>query len=164
MNMESLSLSGGDLATIDRLLGKVSSRYHSVEDPKFLKDCGVLAHELPASIRLFLTEFRFSDPAWGICLISGCPIDDEKIGETPAHWRQKAEGSILKEEFLLALMGALLGDLFSWAAEQDGHIIHEVIPIKDHENRQMSTRSLQDILWHTEDAFQRYSSDYIGLL
>ena len=65
---------------------------------------------------------------------------------------------------LFVLLGSLLGDLIGWATQQDGHLIHEVMPIKSEEHEQISTGSEQVIWWHNEDAFHPYRGDYVGLL
>lgn len=65
---------------------------------------------------------------------------------------------------LFILCGTLLGDLIGWATQQDGHVIHEIMPIKTEEHAQISTGSRQVIWWHNEDAFHPYRGDYVGLL
>jgi Fe(II)/alpha-ketoglutarate-dependent arginine beta-hydroxylase len=92
-------------------------------------------------------------------------VDDQKIGPTPAHWKTRPEISpTLEPEMLFVLLGALLGDPIGWATQQRGYILHDVIPIKEDENAQISTGSLQTIWWHNEDAFHPYRGDYVGLM
>src|SRR5436853_1339215 len=101
----------------------------------------------------------------GLYIISGYPVDDAKIGKTPAHWKYKpAISTALEEEIFLALCGALVGDLFGWSTQQDGHIIHDVFPIKGHEGEQLGTGSEQLLWWHNEDAFHPCRGDYLGLM
>jgi Fe(II)/alpha-ketoglutarate-dependent arginine beta-hydroxylase len=64
----------------------------------------------------------------------------------------------------LILQGSLLGDIFGWATQQDGYLVHDVLPIKGHENEQLGTGSEQLLWWHTEDAFHPFRADYIGFL
>jgi hypothetical protein len=66
-------------------------------------------------------------------------------------------------QILFILYGSLLGDVFGWATQQDGHIVHDVFPIKGNEQAQLGTGSEQTLWWHTEDAFFPYRADYIGL-
>jgi Fe(II)/alpha-ketoglutarate-dependent arginine beta-hydroxylase len=135
-----------------------------VEDPQFLREASVYAHELPWRVRSRLNDFKLSEQSPGICLLSGYPLDDKKVGKTPAHWKDKpALSPVLEEEMLLVLYGSLLGDVFGWATEQDGHIMHDVFPIKGHEDKQISTSGEQAIWWHTEDAFHAFSGDYVGM-
>ena len=140
------------------------SKHSSAEDPQFLSEAWVYAHELPRRIRSFLNDFKQSEQAPGICLISGYPVDDKRLGKTPPHWKDRPAFSLsLAEEMLLVLYGSLLGDVFGWATEQDGHIVHDVFPIKENEDKQISTSSAQTIWWHTEDAFHAFSGDYVGM-
>jgi hypothetical protein len=66
-------------------------------------------------------------------------------------------------EALLILLGALLGEALGWATQQGGSIIHDIFPIKECENEQLGTGSLQTLWWHNEDAFHDYRADYIGM-
>lgn len=163
--MKNLSLSEADLSVIQSLFDGLLRQYQSVADPDFLERICVYASELPASVRNFVNSFRFSEPSWGAMVIRGYPVDPARIGSTPEHWNSRALVSLtLAEEMLLVLLGTLLGDVFGWATEQGGCIVHEVIPIREHEYSQMSTGSEQVIWWHTEDAFHPYTSDHIGLV
>lgn len=163
--MKKLILSDADVRSIQGLLADLGRQFVSVMDSEFLKRTGALSSELPRSVRNFVNEFRFSEPAEGAVIISGYPVDDSRIGRTPEHWRRDSEISpTLAEDMLLILYGSLLGDVFCWATEQGGHIIQEVVPIKSHRLSQMSTGSEQQIWWHTEDAFHPYTSDFVGLM
>jgi Fe(II)/alpha-ketoglutarate-dependent arginine beta-hydroxylase len=162
--MNKISLTDEECASIRSLLNGLTSKYSSVEEPQFLSEAWLCAHELPRRIRSFLNDFKQSEQAPGMCVISGYPVDDERLGNTPAHWKDKAALSpTLAEEMLLVLYGSLLGDVIGWASEQDGHIVHDVFPIKENENKQISTSSAQTIWWHTEDAFHAFSGDYVGM-
>jgi Fe(II)/alpha-ketoglutarate-dependent arginine beta-hydroxylase len=162
--MSRISLTDDEYASIHSLLSSLTAKYRSVEDQNFLDEARVYAHELPRRIRSFLNDFKQSEQAPGICLISGYWVDDERIGSTPPHWKERSAPSpSLEEEMLLVLYGSLLGDVFGWATEQDGHIVHDVFPIKGNEDKQISTNSEQTIWWHTEDAFHAFSGDYVGM-
>jgi Fe(II)/alpha-ketoglutarate-dependent arginine beta-hydroxylase len=161
--MNKLSLTNEEYASIRSLLDVLTSKYSSVEEEQFLAEACVYAHELPRRVRSFLNDFKQSERP-GICLISGYPINDQSLGKTPLHWKAKpAHSRTLAEEMLLVLFGSLLGDVFGWATEQDGHIVHDVFPIKENEDKQISTSSAQTIWWHTEDAFHAFSGDYVGM-
>jgi Fe(II)/alpha-ketoglutarate-dependent arginine beta-hydroxylase len=51
-----------------------------------------------------------------------------------------------------------------WMTQQDGHIVHDVLPIKGHEYEQLGSSSKQLLTWHTEDAFHPYRCDYLGMM
>lgn len=163
--MSRLILDATEVSAVRALLSELTSRYSSAEDEGFLKDVSVFAHELPRRVRRFLNDFRQSEPAPGVCVISGYPVDDARIGPTPAHWRSAGGASpALAEEMLFLLFASLLGDVFGWATQQGGRLIHEVLPIREDEDEQMGTGSKQTIWWHNEDAFHPYRGDYVGLM
>jgi Fe(II)/alpha-ketoglutarate-dependent arginine beta-hydroxylase len=163
--MSRLILEKNESSAIRALLGELTSLYSSVEDKNFLKDVSVTAHELPRRVRVFLNDFKQLEPAPGVCIISGYTVDDQRIGPTPKHWKARSGVSpTLAEEMLFLLYSSLLGDAIGWATQQDGHLVHDVLPIKDDENEQISTGSQQTIWWHNEDAFHPYRGDYVALM
>jgi Fe(II)/alpha-ketoglutarate-dependent arginine beta-hydroxylase len=159
-------LTSHEVADIRALLSDLTRRYSTPENAKFLEEADLVAHELPLRIRRTLREFRLNEPASAMCLVSGWPIDEEKLGPTPAHWKHKATPTnrALDEEMLLVLLGSLLGDLIAWSTQQDGRIVHDVMPIKGHEQEQLGSGSEQLLWWHVEDAFHDYRGDYLGLM
>lgn len=163
--MFKLSLTDAEIAEVQSLLGELKAQYDSVEDPEFLRQAAFLAQDLPRRVRGLLNDFRISEPPAATCVISSYPVDDEAIGPTPEHWRRSDRVSpALAEEMFFVLCGSLLGDLIGWATQQAGKLVHDVMPIKGHEYKQISSASEEVIWWHTEDAFHQYRSDFIGLM
>lgn len=163
--IQSLRLTPQEITEIKSLLRNITSEYSSVEDTSFLNKATLFAQELPKRIREILNDFRLVENNLGACIISGYPINDSKIGKTPNHWQSKTDRMhTLEEQILLVLYSSLLGDVFGWSTQQDGYIIHDVFPIKNNENDQIGTGSMQPIFWHTEDAFHPYRADYIGFM
>jgi Fe(II)/alpha-ketoglutarate-dependent arginine beta-hydroxylase len=163
--MYRIDLSPEEVESIRSLADELASRYSSVEDEVFLTDAVLYAHEAPRRLRKFLNDFKLLEPPTGVCLISGYPVDGSKIGPTPLHWEYRSEVSpALEEEMVLALCGFLLGDLIGWGTQQNGYMVHEVLPIKEFEDLQVNFSSKQYITWHTEDAFHPYRGDYLGLM
>jgi Fe(II)/alpha-ketoglutarate-dependent arginine beta-hydroxylase len=150
---------------IRELLNDLSSRYKSAENPDFLAQATVLAHELPFRVRQTLNRFRLLEPNAAICRIAGYAIDDDGIGPTPAHWKERQRQCIsVKEEILLVLLGSLLGDVIAWSTQQDGAVVHDIAPIKSHEREQLGSGSAEELTWHTEDAFHPCRGDYLGMM
>jgi Fe(II)/alpha-ketoglutarate-dependent arginine beta-hydroxylase len=163
--MERIFLCDREIDEIKLLVKDVISQYSSVEDNNFLKDAPLVAHELPKRIRTFINDFRLLEPSSGVCLISGYPISDEKIGKTPSHWQYRPEISpALEEEIIFILLSALLGEVIGWSTQQAGHIVHDVIPIQGHEYEQLGSSSEELLWWHNEDAFHPYRGDYLGMM
>ena len=162
--MYRLELTEEEVETIRRLVKEVASHHGSVEEDDFLDSANMYAQELPRRIRRFLNSFRLMEPS-GVCVISGYPVDDAKIGETPAHWREgSGSSSTLEEEVFLNLCGALLGDAIAWAHQRDGLICQDLVPIESHKEEMLGSGSELDLVWHTEDARYSYRGDYIGLM
>lgn len=163
--MDRISFSTAEAASIKSLLAEVASQYTSVDDTQFLMDASVIAHELPRRVRSFLNHFKQAEPPSGACLLSTHLVDDKEIGRTPEHWKRRSGISpTLKEEILFVLFASLLGDPIGWATQQDGYLVHDVLPIKSDENEQISTGSEQTIWWHNEDAFHPYRGDFVALM
>lgn len=150
---------------IQEVVRELAVRHRSIEAPEFLKAVTVYSHELPRDLRATLNDFRLCEPSPGYLIISGFPINQDKIGDTPAHWHlPSAKATTHEEEIALMLLGSLLGDVFGWATQQDGRLVHEVFPIKGHEHEQLGSSSTELLTWHTEDAFHPHRGDYLLLL
>jgi Fe(II)/alpha-ketoglutarate-dependent arginine beta-hydroxylase len=159
--MDQLELNHAERGVIAELLDELSGEYKSAEFDRFLDLAPVVAHELPERLRLAVNDFRLGQRA-GTLTITGCLVDDERIGPTPSHWRATADPSpTLREEMLLVLLGSLLGDPFGWATQQDGKLIHDVVPIRGHEHEQLGSSSAELLTWHTEDAFHPLRADFL---
>jgi Fe(II)/alpha-ketoglutarate-dependent arginine beta-hydroxylase len=162
--MNRLVLSEAEVGGMKTLLAGLKAQYTSIEDESFLGEASLFAAELPRRLRSFLNDFRLFERS-GTCMISGYPVDDYGIGSTPPHWnRRPAISNALEQEMLLVLFGSLLGEVLGWATQQDGYIVHEVLPIKDYEDSQLGTGSQQTLWWHNEDAFHPYRGDYLALM
>ncbi|WP_369214569.1 guanitoxin biosynthesis L-enduracididine beta-hydroxylase GntD [Streptomyces flavofungini] len=123
----------------------------------------LLAAELPDRVRRYLRAFAL-DQGRGFCAVSGHLVDDERIGPTPVHWKdERRVHHELPEEILVLLYGALLGEPFGWATQQDGHLVNDVFPIREYEHELLGTGSKTPLTLHTEDAFHPHRADYIIL-
>ena len=162
--MYRLALTEGEVGEILPLVKEVASQYGSVEEVGFLDSASTYAQELPRRLRRFLNAFRLWEPS-GVCVISGYPVDDSKIGKTPVHWSKGAAGSsTMEEEVFLNLCGALLGDVIAWSHQRDGLICQDLVPVEAHKEEMLGSGSELDLVWHTEDARYSYRGDYIGLM
>lgn len=159
--MDRLELDELECEAIAKLLAQVPQGTRSPRSRDLLPTVAVLAHELPERVRHTLNAFRLEQMS-GVLTISGQEVDDEVIGPTPAHWREPpVAGSLLDEEVLLLMYASLLGDPFGWKTQQDGRLIHNVVPIHGHENEQIGSSSTSLLTWHTEDAFHPLRGDYL---
>jgi Fe(II)/alpha-ketoglutarate-dependent arginine beta-hydroxylase len=163
--MWALSLSAPEVEAVKSLTRDIALEHKSVEEPEFIRRATVYAHELPRRVRQFLNEFKLLEPTDGVCVISGYPIDNTRIGKTPAHWKLKIDATTsFQEQIMFVLYGCLIGDPFAWATQQDGYFMHDVMPIEGNKYDQLGTGSEQTLWWHTEDAFHPHRADYLGLM
>nr|BFD80742.1 clavaminate synthase family protein [Streptomyces sp. Xyl84] len=121
------------------------------------------AQRLPLRIRTELTAMRLYDSPRAL-VVTGFGIDDDRIGPTPATRPVPDPERTRNEELLLLLHAALLGEAFGWATQQNGRLVHDVLPVPGEETEQMGSSSKAELLWHTEDAFHPLRCDYVGLL
>jgi Fe(II)/alpha-ketoglutarate-dependent arginine beta-hydroxylase len=164
--MSKLIINDQEVASIKQLLAAVAATHGSAEDPDFLMESTLLAHELPRRVRTALNSFRLTEPDSALLVVSGYPVDEAKIGPTPGHWNRppEARSPALEEELLFVLACSLLGDCIGWQTQQGGRIVHDVMPIKGMEKEQIGTGSEQTIWWHTEDAFHPLHGDYLAMM
>ena len=163
--MQKILLDPQEIAQVQSIVSELASRYDSAEDNDFLNEASLSAHELPRRLRSELLRFKHDENGDGVFVISGLPLDNVAIGPTPIHWKHRASKSAtLREEMLFVLCGSLLGDPFGWATQQNGYLIHEVIPMKKYETAQLGFSSQQYLDWHIEDAFHPFRADYVGLM
>jgi len=164
--MERFVLTRDEVASLQTLVAAIAATHDSAEDPDFLLEAALWAQEMPRRLRAALNAFRLTEPDAAQIIISGFPVDDEKIGATPEHWNLSAEerSATLEEEILLVLTGSLLGDCIGWRTQQAGRIIHDVMPVRGMEQEQIGIGSEQPIWWHTEDAFHPLRGDYLGMM
>jgi Fe(II)/alpha-ketoglutarate-dependent arginine beta-hydroxylase len=153
-----------DIDGINAVIGELTQRYDSVESPDFQWEARVYAEELPRRVRAALNEYRAGEEH-GALLLTGWPIADDRIGPTPEHWANKPVPSTsLPDDVFFFLLACLLGEPIGWATQQDGYIMHDIIPIKGHEQEQIGSGSEVTLTWHTEDAYHPLRTDYLGLM
>jgi len=160
-----LQLTAEEAGEMRALACGLAGVYRSTEDPALFHDATVHAHGLPRRVRSALNDFRLDEPSSALLVVSGYPVDDDAIGDTLAHWKLRPERpSTFAEEILLILLGALLGDCIGWATQQDGRVVHDILPIRGMEHEQLGSGSEEPLWWHTEDAFHPYRGDYLAML
>jgi Fe(II)/alpha-ketoglutarate-dependent arginine beta-hydroxylase len=160
-----IGLSEDDVRSLKGLLAEIAAKHSSVESPELHAEAALFAHEMPRGLRAALHEFKLRESPSALLILSGWPLDQQRIGRTPSHWKAKPERSpALEEEILLVLFGSILGECIGWSTQQDGHLVHDILPIKGHEGEQLGSGSEQLLWWHCEDAFHPFRGDYLGML
>jgi Fe(II)/alpha-ketoglutarate-dependent arginine beta-hydroxylase len=158
-----LALTAEDNAVLWPALAELAKTYDTIEDPQLLRRAPALARTL-LHLFDFLEEFRLAEPS-ALCLVSGLHVEEDALGPTPAHWRNSPfDSPAFAQEIFFLLCASVLGDVFGWATQQDGRIMHDVLPIKGHEFFEIGSNSRQHLSWHTEDAFHPCRGDYVALM
>ncbi|MDY7094114.1 MAG: guanitoxin biosynthesis L-enduracididine beta-hydroxylase GntD [Acidobacteriota bacterium] len=162
--MSKLKLQPEEIQQIQELLAELTGKYESAESPEFQAMAAVYAQELPWRVRESAYDFKLNEPDSGAWVVSNYPVDEERLGPTPPHWKhdERTLGET-EEEMFLVMLGALLGECIGWSTQQDGRIVHDILPIAGKENEQLGSGSEELLWWHVEDAFHPYRGDYIGL-
>jgi L-asparagine oxygenase len=118
----------------------------------------------PEGVEVMNKLVRGEAPA-GAVLFKGLRIDDAEMGPTPAGWEPQAENEDrdpVVEAALLAFATAA-GYVFSFARQQGGLLIQNVVPVRGHEYEATGTSSRSLLDWHTEDPFDDAHAEFIGL-
>lgn len=158
-------LSSQEIASTSELVRQLTALFDHAESSEFMRAAALAAHELPRSLRTALYDFKLEEPVAGLLLVSGWPIDDAALGPTPAHWNQRQSGgTTFAAEAAMTLIGSMLGDTMGWSTQQDGRLIHHVVPIREHQHAQLGSSSLEPLSWHSEDAFHVARPDYVILM
>ncbi|MFC0096759.1 guanitoxin biosynthesis L-enduracididine beta-hydroxylase GntD [Micromonospora marina] len=159
-----LDLTPEEAAQVHDLVDTLRAAHGTADSSAFLRDVAVAGGQLPARLRRFLTELRTAEQH-ATCVISGFQVDDASIGPTPAGWsHQPDRRTTLTEEMWLVLCATALGDVFGWATQQEGALVHDICPAPGFEHSQLGSGSTELLWWHTEEAFHPLKCDYLGLL
>lgn len=162
--MYEIQISATDLPKVNALLDALTGDLGSVEDRDFQREAAVHAHRLPESLRRELIRYRLTE-ASGACVVRGFRVDEERIGPTPDHWSEREPVSpALREEVFFYLCAQLLGDPVAWATEQNGFVMHDILPVRGHEQEHIDSGSELLLTWHTEVAFHPFRADYVALM
>ncbi|MEV8319088.1 TauD/TfdA family dioxygenase [Streptomyces sp. NPDC059900] len=121
-------------------------------------------HRLPPDLVRQLTALLGAPAGWnGYRVLRGLFADLGEPGPTPLHWSEPTGPADLPHELALALVGRLLGEVFGWANQQDGRLVHNILPSPGQETRQVGASSTLALAWHTEDGFHPERADFLLL-
>ncbi|MFG3003171.1 TauD/TfdA family dioxygenase [Streptomyces calvus] len=85
-------------------------------------------------------------------------------GPTPLHWRETDRERCAALDIALVLVAARFGRVFGWTDQQDGRIVHNIVPSPGCEAMQIGSSSTTELAWHTEDAFHPDRADLLLLV
>ena len=158
------TLEPSEHAAVTGLMQHLAAEFPTAQGDEYFRTVALDCHHLPDRLRSFLRDRRGLEdfPAF---TLDGIEIDDLAIGPTPHGWGDPPDRRrTAAETTWLALCGSVLGDLFGWATQQDGAIVHDIAPTPADEHSQVGNSSAELLWWHTEEAFHPLRCDYLGLL
>lgn len=161
----SIRLGEEEITAIDSLMSRLVSEFPDLEFERDLARLAVLCHELPESVRTTLIRFRLLNEPSGGFVLSGLPIDLDRIGPTPqTHEAIEFTDEVRRATGLHLLLASVLGAPISQAAVREGRMIVDVCPLPGDENTQLATSSTGGLTWHNEDAHHDLRADWILLM
>jgi L-asparagine oxygenase len=107
---------------------------------------------LSAELGLELVEQQYPGDQ-GLFVLRGIPVDDAEIGPTPNHWSMACKQRSAAWEILMLLLASAMGRVFGWEGQQDGRLVHDIVPSPGQEKEQTGASSSVWLSLHTEDAF-----------
>ena len=160
--VEKLILNDDERAAVSRLADAALADWQPWDALAFAEQASTVAEYLPTRLRRFLTGVRCAQA--DVAMVSGLPLADD-LAPTPTGWEMAAKtGAGQREELMLLVCAAALGDPFGWSDQQKGRIVHDVCPAPGQERSLTSASSEADLALHTEDVHHPCRGDYVSLL
>ncbi|MER7900594.1 TauD/TfdA family dioxygenase [Streptomyces sp. NPDC096046] len=120
--------------------------------------------QLPEPLAGALRDWLGSpDPADGFRVVRGLFDGFAEPGPTPSHWSTTDPDDSAAHDVALALTARLLGRVFGWTDQQDGRVVHNILPSPGYEEMQVGASSTVPLAWHTEDGFHPSRADLLML-
>jgi hypothetical protein len=148
---------------LTQLVNEVSSIYSSAECPQFLSEAYLWAGDIPKLIKAELLDLKNNYKHLGIAVIKGFQSNVD-IPATPKTWYiEDSYAPNQPEDYLAVIFASFLGEPFGFKTQQDGKLIHDIVPIKGKEYFQAGCNSLSSLTFHVEDAFHQYRGEFLGI-
>ena len=127
----------------------------------FVNAAGHAARLMPAVIHDALIDFTDAPPQAGAIVLCGMPMGELPLTpESPTAPCDKP----LVSEFTLLTVARRLGQPVGYLPEHGGDLIQNLVPTKSNADRQVSTSSKVQLMFHTEAAFHPHRPKYLLLL
>lgn len=127
----------------------------------FVNAAGHAARLMPAVIHDALIDFTDAPPQAGAIVLRGMPMGELPLTpESPTAPCDKP----LVSEFTLLTVARRLGQPVGYLPEHGGDLIQNLVPTKSNADRQVSTSSKVQLMFHTEAAFHPHRPKYLLLL
>jgi L-asparagine oxygenase len=106
-----------------------------------------------ASLDLAPADERAPVGDGGALVLRGLPAAEMPLGPTPPSWSESPHEATAVWDATLLLVASAMGRAFGWEGQQDGRLVHDIVPSKGHEHEQTGASSTVVLSAHTEDAF-----------
>jgi len=133
----------------------------SVDREEFVTAAGRASRTMPPELHDALVGFADEAPPSGALLLRGLPVGD--LPATPAS-PTEAMVKCRTSEFVLLAAARRLGQPVGYLPEHGGDLVQNLVPTRDKADRQVSTSSRVDLMFHTEAAFHPHRPRYLLLL
>ncbi|MTD57017.1 TauD/TfdA family dioxygenase [Amycolatopsis pithecellobii] len=110
---------------------------------------------IPAALVAGLSELtRVPRSASGYCVLKGILSEFTGVaGPTPQSWDALEPGQTRELDIAFAIVASVTGRAFGWKAQQDGRLVHNIVPSRASANLQVGASSTVRLEWHTEDSY-----------
>jgi len=127
----------------------------------FVRAAGHASRLIPAAVHDALIEFADVPAQAGAIVLRGLPV-----GDLPATPRSPTAPTAKDRvsEFTLLTVARRLGQPVGYEPEHGGDLVQNIVPMPTASNRQVSTSSKVELMFHTEAAFHPYRPRYLLLL
>jgi L-asparagine oxygenase len=117
--------------------------------------------DLPLEVDEALLRFTVAPPRAGALLLRGLPIGP--LPPTPPAPAAPVDKDLATELVLLTI-ARRLGQPVGYVPEHGGRIVQNIVPTRNDADRQTSTSSRSNLMFHTETAFHPHRPRYLLLL
>ena len=126
-----------------------------------LRTAGHLARVLPAAVHDALVDFADAPHPSGALLLRAMPVG--QVPPTPST-PTTGTGKDLTSELSLLTVARRLGQPVGYLPEHGGTVVQNILPTPVAADRQVSTSSKVELMFHTEAAFHPHRPRYLVLL
>jgi hypothetical protein len=118
-------------------------------------DCATVEAAIRRAGSLDLVPAEASAPVGdgGAVVLRGLPAAELPLAPTPPSWSQAPRAVTAVWDATLLLLASAIGRAFGWEGQQEGRLVHDIVPSKGHEHEQTGASSSVTLSAHTEDAF-----------
>jgi hypothetical protein len=140
---------------------QISAPAWTDQPEEFLRAAGHATRLIPAGIHDALVDFADEPHSSGALLLRGLPIG--RLPSTPSTPTTPAEKDSVSELTLLTI-ARRLGQPVGYEPEHGGDLVQNIVPTRAALDRQVSTSSNVQLMFHTEAAFHPHRPKYLLLL